>query len=62
MKGQGSMAKKKQEDTLLDIIDRIEEELATLRDKVEELEEEKDEDEDEDEDFEDDDDIDEDDE
>ena len=56
------MAKKKQEDTLLDIIDRIEEELATLRDKVEELEEEKDEDEDEDEDFEDDDDIDEDDE
>jgi hypothetical protein len=45
------MAKKKEE-TLTDIIDRIEEDLITLRDKVEEMEnqeEEFDEDEDEDE-------------
>jgi hypothetical protein len=45
------MAKKKEE-TLTDIIDRIEEDLITLRDKVEEMEnqeEELDEDEDEDE-------------
>jgi uncharacterized protein YlxW (UPF0749 family) len=47
-----NMAKKKEE-TLTDIIDRIEEDLITLRDKVEEMEnqeEEFDEDEDEDED------------
>jgi uncharacterized protein YlxW (UPF0749 family) len=46
-----NMAKKKEE-TLTDIIDRIEEDLITLRDKVEEMEnqeEEFDEDEDEDE-------------
>jgi hypothetical protein len=45
------MAKKKEE-TLTDIIDRIEEDLITLRDKIEEMEnqeEEFDEDEDEDE-------------
>ena len=32
------MAKKKKEETVSDIIDRIEEDLMTLRDKVEELE------------------------
>lgn len=32
------MAKKKKEETLMDIIDRIEEDLISLRDKAEELE------------------------
>jgi hypothetical protein len=32
------MAKKKKEDTIQDIIDRIEEELSVLRDKADELE------------------------
>ena len=32
------MAKKKKQETVSDIIDRIEEDLMTLRDKVEELE------------------------
>jgi hypothetical protein len=32
------MAKKKKEETLSDILDRIEDDIATLRDKIEELE------------------------
>jgi len=41
------MAKKKKEDTIQDIMDRIEEDMSALRDKVDELENQEDDDSDE---------------